>query len=600
MRNFMKLFLRPIYLYWLTLILLLLIFTFAVPPFQKPDESLHFYRAFSLFFNKTKAQQEYQEKNRYVNQWYDQLPQSVTDFPDKMLTNTILMRYDLKFPISLYKIKYTWIHDNTIARAYSNSVFLLPAQSYFVYLPAIIISRIFDNLLITFYLMRFSTAMLYILVVFLGFRILPKRYLWLFGFFSLTPMVLHQVSAISYDSPSLIFGLLLFALFLYLMEKKRISWLNLITLIIVLVVFNVMKGGYYATGLLIIPILLKMFANKRQVLVSIAIFLAMWVVALIFYNFVVLSFSNLISHNYQFQLYYLYPDYTFRFLVHSIFSEQVFWIQGLVGTFGWLDYSTPLIFTVFYYFLLGAVTIHLVQHDKPKMSFLIALLMVFIPVATCLTVIYYVSFFGTNAGYPNVMSVQGRYFLICVPLFIYGLSQLYVNRPRFIKICFVFFSSVLFVVLIVSMIYYRYYDFSKTYSNGVDLQKRIENEEVFISSNNFTISASSSFVLSSSVGKKINGFQLLTAPSDVPVDIPYRYRISDETCTKSFAEGIINPFIIGKQGIATVNIRPFLNTKEKICLIISPAVPVVYTQGYWQIKTDQNNVPIYQFLYIPQ
>src|SRR5690348_12013506 len=69
------------------------IFTFLIPPFQKPDEINHFLRATAL------AKGEIHCINNPSGKPYFLLPHNFYDLPDQMSVNVVKFRYNDKFPL---------------------------------------------------------------------------------------------------------------------------------------------------------------------------------------------------------------------------------------------------------------------------------------------------------------------------------------------------------------------------------------------------------------------------------------------------------------------------------------------------------------------
>src|SRR3989344_7986882 len=88
------------------LALLLSVFTFLVPPFQKPDEPVHFYRIITLFQGQLTC--DYSSDRPHFR-----LPQSVYDFPKIMGVESISMS-TIKFPVTSYKKAYPWTGDRQV------------------------------------------------------------------------------------------------------------------------------------------------------------------------------------------------------------------------------------------------------------------------------------------------------------------------------------------------------------------------------------------------------------------------------------------------------------------------------------------------------
>jgi hypothetical protein len=385
-----------------------------------------------------------------------------------------------------------------------------------------------------------------------------------------------------------------------MIEKSSVSLLQVGLLVVLTYVFNLVKGGYYATYLMPCIVIGRHINQKKTQWLKRTIYVGLVIVIISFFVFP--SFRQRIfpiGLSYQEQIIFSEPLYFFRALVFSMFSEQFFWINGIVGTFGWLEYKVPYLFIVLYYIIFGIVSYQLTTHDKKQLSFTESLIVLCIPLVTYVFIVYNFLLYETPPGYPTVQSIQGRYFLVVIPFIVYGLSQLYANRSKLILVL----GSIALLVgtfgIIIGSIYIRYYDFSKTVANLPDLQKRIENEEIPFDNKPLQIASSSMSLFTVETGKKISGFQLVNASTTTPVDIPYRYTISDGGCQKIIESGLINPTMVQKKGLVTIYTKVFQVESNTVCLILRPAIEHITTVGYWSIETS-NSLPIGQFLYISQ
>lgn len=195
-------------LYWAYILILGFVFIFLVPPFQKPDSGFHYYNAYSVLSNGCVYNSG---SDGYMN-----IPKDVYEFPDKLFKDKIAFHYQYKFPKSLLDNKYLSSSKEFVIFKKECVKFGLIS-----YLPNIIGLKIGgSNLLVGFYLSRLVGFLIFLCMLIVSINIVGKYYPLVIAF-SVIPMVIHQVTAVSYDSFHISLGLLSFSLYLYLRNNFK-------------------------------------------------------------------------------------------------------------------------------------------------------------------------------------------------------------------------------------------------------------------------------------------------------------------------------------------------------------------------------------------
>lgn len=262
----------------LVISLFLCIFTFLIPPFQKPDEPLHFERAFALAQGQFVCRHDSKHERGYFN-----FPQSIQIFPDQMMSQSIIMKTEGKFPIALMKTSYPIDSKYTVDLLYNCT---LPFIGYIPQSVGILLSLPFNNVLISFYAARLFGALFFIMTLSICLRLIPKQYRLILLFCSFLPMVLQQVTAISYDCVSISLGFALFTLFVRFLNQKTIPIRAVLAFYGVLLLFLFSKPGFYLYALLLAyPIQRTSLPIIKKIAVGAVLFLG--VACMAFYSLTV-------------------------------------------------------------------------------------------------------------------------------------------------------------------------------------------------------------------------------------------------------------------------------------------------------------------------
>ena len=251
----------------------LVIFTFGIPVFQKPDEILHFKRAFALALGQLTCKTDANHIRGYFS-----YPVSLEQFPASMMADAIIMKPEGKFPLALLRSPYP-IGDkkNTADLAYNCR---LPFTGYIPQAIGIVLVMPMGNILISFFAARASAALFFFLTLVNALRIIPRKLKPILSFCSFLPMTLQQATAVSYDSVAISLGFILFAWFTNLVEKQELSVGSVFGYFALTLLFLFTKPGYYLFGGFVLFLLWKTrISFKQKIIVGSALVLGIVLVS---------------------------------------------------------------------------------------------------------------------------------------------------------------------------------------------------------------------------------------------------------------------------------------------------------------------------------
>ncbi len=189
-----------------------LLFLFLVPPFQKPDEPAHYIRTIALSTGQL-----------YCGPKGFQIQKSDAGIINDLETQTVAYKYSSKFPIGLLKAALfkTGIDKQTINnKDWCGLVFV----GYIPNLMGILAGKLLGFPVITFYLSRLSGFLFFLITLVLSIYLLrSSKYKWVLYFYASIPMVLHQVTAISYDVLQFSLAPLIFSYLVNVLENKIVG-----------------------------------------------------------------------------------------------------------------------------------------------------------------------------------------------------------------------------------------------------------------------------------------------------------------------------------------------------------------------------------------
>lgn len=589
--------LRPRSVFIALLFIVSIIFAFIIPPFQKPDEQIHFWKIMALAQGKltcihTSDIPVYQLSN------------SIKAFPEEMHRADIIMRSAAKFPLSVYKSPYPFRNDTT--RTNISDACALPTLGYIPFVLSAWISFPFDNLLVTFFGIRAMAALLFLIAVSISFRVVHPRFRFLVYLFAATPMVIHQATAVSYDAPLLYGVLISFAWFTSLMER-RVSVGAFFGFTACILITTLTKPGYIFLYILPIVVLGRLisFRNSAARIVASVLGIAAAITA-------VYGLDLFIKHNLfrtQMQVYVMDKLYFFRQVAATLGENSDAYLRGMVGVLGWLDTVLPPFLYVVYWVVLGVLFVKTVRfHYKPSRAITGVLL-----IGMCIVNIV-VLFFrfaisgGTPAAYAVIYGMQGRYLLPFLPFILYGAS-LIVSALAGSKLKYVVLvcCGIIAVISLGGIFYERYFDYAMTYKNPRYFEIQLfEKPTIDIKTlQSYTIDKTMTYEITPLYPNyKVGGFQFIMG-NELDVTTPYQYRIVDKNCTRVVREGFLDrlktpalSFLKGPTDIVYTQTFPITKMEgTTYCVTLSPVMH--NNRTYLEILGNEKS-PLIELLYIQQ
>lgn len=581
-------------LYWVCILLIGFLFIFLVPPFQKPDEVVHYYR--------TTAVVSSLKNFNFSGKIY--LTSSENKLPESMFSGVIAANYQNKFPKSLYLFelfkKNNFVIDNT-------HPILIDWSYFFSYMPGVIGYFLFGSYfpLIGFYLARLSFFLFFICCTWWSLKNTRGRFKYLIYMYCCLPMVWLQVTAISYDA--VLFGLVpvIFTLILKLFSEKKLSFMDLIIFILFLFWASVSKSGNEIFMILVFLFpfrkLFPTISKWRLSLLNIFLF----VMCIGFFGLRTLKTGLVsseinINQSVQKKLLLTSPDYVLSTTLNTLLDRDkaVFYIGSFFGNFGWLDYSLslPVYFLIFTVILLIGVNYF---RDKPKsiLSFGQIFFILFF-VILVLGIAFGSMFLGWTPGaFPVVEGVQGRYFLPVFIFLLFALFELFLKFDRKKVKKFLLVSSLLVIFTSISITTYkRYYDYSKLYKNLEDLKGKYES--VTAKNMEYVILNKETEFNLPIHGEKFSGLQFISViPTGKNIQVPYSYSISTFD-GKIVQKGYIPVSKISGNGVTQLEFGIKDLEETELVLKISPLL-MDSNQNYVSIvKNKTTNEALVDLLYV--
>lgn len=530
-----------------------LVMVWQVPPFQKADEVVHFQNTATVVAGKQGVVQK-----RYL------------DLPGKLKVSAVAFKYDKKTDS-----RRIWEKDEN--KELVSNFFYLDWKSYISYFPVEVgfwMGSFSAYPVMSLYLGRMAGLILFLVCIWLSIRLIPKKYTGLIIVYAMIPMVIHQVTEVSYDVLLLCLAPLILAIFLKILRLTNYwKWLVMLTLLVGL--FMLVKPGYYPM-ILLLPVV--GWAKFKNIIIS-----KPWIVGVVVFACIpiVLIFSNFLSNNvgggttglingrYQLEIVKHDPIHLLRIVGDTWEAKRDFYLRGMLGYFGWLDYE----FDLYQYFILVSLisaflVVTIDKLKKPLMGWFGLIVSGIIIISTYILIEIGFLMQWTVVGSTIVEGVQGRYLLPVVPLLLFWISQfwLLLGKRRATLIVFGLVATV-FVFGISDKINGRYYDLSTNYKNKTDLEELL-GEKSYLSSKNKLKK-----MFHTSDGDVIGGFGIVTNKvEDTVVRVPYRYAIKDADCAREYRWGYLDLNRIGKEELYIQKIDKLARNFGDICLEIEPIV----------------------------
>jgi uncharacterized membrane protein len=447
-----------------------LLFIIIVPPFQTPDENVHFYRAYEVSELKTPSRE-------HDGRFGSMLPASIRitearvhglksapDTPGQIMFNAH-EKYSFRYTKSaLFDIPLNAHEKIFYATAGS------PAYVSFSYLPQAFIvgvARLFDApIIVMLYLVRFINLALWIALGFLAIKLFPWRK-WALAGVCLLPLVVSQSISPGLDATILGATLLFLALiFRTLADATFVLKRNLITLLALAIIMVIGKSVLWLLLPLVFLIDNAQLKVKRPLLAKLAIGILPLVIyilwGLIFRN----NTATADTSNASQQTHQLiqYPLHFIHLLFNSLFlitpSGSILW-ESLIGNFGWLDTPLAPLFVDTGFIVLAILLLANYDNTEKSQNKPIALnqivIISLIAIMYILVVFLAMYLYFTPPNSNHIKGVNGRYlipvYFLLLPL---GLKKIIIMKCN-IFVNFVRVSSLLLLAGSILTIIFRYY-----------------------------------------------------------------------------------------------------------------------------------------------
>ncbi len=413
----------------------LFIFTFLVPPFQKPDEQPHFEK--SLLFSKgyifcdKKINNIVKLEKKYVDliktPYLDLLTHGKSKLPTKVFLKDLFANNQ----------------SNTLVDFNVDQLCSFPVISYLPQAFTLIILTLVNiNPIQSIYFVRLAMGVLCYFWFLYLYKKINHHYKLILLFTFTLPMTLHQVSSFSYDALHIMFGLTFFVLLINTwipagacprlrsgagMTQTTKKYFNLFSILFLFLASK--KIGYetFFLFLFLIPI------EVKPMIMSSLVFIPFYILSKLTGSFdLQASLTNTAINPLQ-QINFLIsnPLNIFSILISTSINRFPFYLQSLIGIFGWLEYGLdPVSYILYGLFFIYVIveTRHALSLHKNKTILLFAIL-----IFSYIFIILLAFVFNTSPGTQIAHGVQGRYFIPFVPFIILLITQ-FTQKIKFPKL----------------------------------------------------------------------------------------------------------------------------------------------------------------------
>lgn len=558
---------------WIFLIVEGLVFVFWLPPFQKYDETGHFVRAVAL-----SSGQIFCKNNQFL------IPKDLANLYAKYNFTQVLVE-NKTFPIKV-------INFNEKRDASKNE--LVPVTpcnfSFAGYLPNVVgiwIGELSNRPAIIFYAGRIFGFIFFAIMLLVSLKIIKPKFKYLLWFYALTPLVVHQVTAFSYDVT--IFSLIpvLVAFFINKIEGIDWTWKNWLVIWVLFIIIASIKIVYFP----LIILFLVMDVNKIKINMLILILASVITLAVTKISMKNMIYNQYVNPTIQQKLILNDPKFFITTLIRTVENNWQDEYKSMVAVFGWknANMSNEL---GFYVYFVGMAWV--IKETGKRLSKKINIwqiicgLLINVGIVFYIYLAMYLTWSVVASSY--IYGTQGRYYLPILPFVLILLSGLWVYVKKY---SYLLLGLVMVLVLISCGrgLYNKYFNYAKNYINlPVVLNKKDKTDFILINSKKT--------FLFDVKNENISGFKINIDNRNKAILIPYRYRVMDKSCQKTLKYGYFREFEIQSDNVYIENFGA-LNVKEKqLCLELTPFTFDLsgYTNSFLSVKT-KNNVPLFEWLY---
>lgn len=548
--------------------------TVAIPPFQTPDETSHFFRAYGI------TEGELMCRNVAGSNAGAYLPANMGEFLNTLHSNRIFFNYEVKQNINnLIKSTNIYPSSEKTFMEFVNSCVYNPIP----YIPqtiGIFLGKLFDSpLIVNFYLGRLFNFIIFNFLGYYTIKLIPRLKNLVF-LLLLMPMTLHQGISLSPDVLTITICFLFVALVLkvkYQVEgisRRQIIYLGLLSFII-----GIIKISYFPLVLFSLVIPTKKYDSKahwiRFSLIYVLIGFLSALLWLALTRSVVMTFP--VEPINQIKVILDNPIEFIKLMLFSTPRNNDLFMQ-FIGTFGWLDTPNLLAIVVCYFVMLFLITffegLKIREVNKSDVGSSAISFLAFVSCVLLIQLSLYLNWPQATPG--TVSGVQGRYFIPISLTFFYSLYLILPFILKYKKVVLIIFVS---GVLVISslLIVKRYYYFGP----GYDMLIPYNNNHIPNGIQEDT-QVSQSF---KSIDDNLKGISIFISTFGQEVVTPYQLLIYKEYSQEIIRTAILDLKKFQDNQFYDVTFEPINNSKgERYVFTVVPLSDIILTPITLQIS----------------
>lgn len=397
---------------------------FLMPPFENPDENAHFIRSWEI------ASGQFACLDSETGEVLNTVPNGALSLPNNLALNKEDGGFLEKFNWERIRIELVASNDYASSTSFHTQFCGAVPIGHIPNAFVFALGKTFHyDFTILFYTARIINLFLSIFLVYLAIKIAPigKMYLLLVALF---PMAMQQFSSLSYDALHVSLSLLFFAILINLRFDDRASfgvWEKIGLVVLSIVALNI-KFGYFPLSLLIFLLPERFFSKKKSEFAYKVFFVVFNVLSFfVFYKFFhyPTTWPFGVDVNQQIGFVLRNPFGFLGAVVNAFEDFSRFYVHGLVGIPGSFRRDFP---DVFYGIFLIVVIFSVLLESRRMRFSVLEIIMILLSILSGVTLLFFILYLiWTPVGAERVEGVQGRYFLVFMPLLLMLFQQ--VIRP---------------------------------------------------------------------------------------------------------------------------------------------------------------------------
>jgi uncharacterized membrane protein len=442
-----------------------LIILIITPPFQIPDETNHFYKAYQISEGKFVS---IKKDNRLGGN----VPVSLVKVTEPFLRLRWNENNKIDKNAILKQLQMPLVAEEKVFVDFPNT----GLYSFVTYAPqalSIFISRCFSlPSLWIFYLSRLFALVFWVFCVFYAIKIIPV-YKWFFCLLALLPMSLFINMSLSGD---VVTNALAFMLIAYILRlafcEKNVTSINFLCVMVLSILLALSKIVY--TPLIFIFLIIpkdKFVSTKAFYFLSSVLFCIAFLTVLFWSNIISGLYIPYSAYDPAFrdnaslvkdadihdQLHYILTHgfYFFDVMYNSMTKSFDMYFEGYIGTFGWLDTNLPKWLVIFSYLIILIVAF-IGDGNSFQFTFKNKFILFFSFIAALSLLLLSQHLTWDIVGGDRIVTIQGRYLIPILPLLFMICKSSKFNYIRSVPFIVIIFSG-LSLVITVYTLFNRYY-----------------------------------------------------------------------------------------------------------------------------------------------